>query len=107
MPEVVKDYSLTKIIAVKFGIPSLADDLELDETIEVDKEFNDEMINQGPVQEFTDVLPLEYADEFQWLDPELPSGNKFTTRGTFVDESGQIYTQSCHRVINLLQEGLL
>jgi len=93
MPEVVKDYSLTKIIAVKFGIPSLAAELELDDTIEVDEEFNDEMYNEVPVQEFTDVVPLKYIDEFQWLDPELPSEKKFTARGTFVDESGQIYIQ--------------
>merc|ERR1719431_876580 len=49
--------------------------------------------NEVPVQEFTDVVPLKYTDGFHWLDPELPSEKKFTARGTFVDESGQIYIQ--------------
>ena len=83
MPEIVTEYSLTKLSSVKFGITS----------VEVDEEFVDEMNNEVPVQEFSDVVPLPDAEGFRWLDPELPLGKKFTARGTFVDESGQIYIQ--------------
>jgi len=91
MPEIVTEYSLTKLIAGKFGIPCL--DAEVDDTVEVYEEFVDEMNNGVPVKEFSDVVPLKYSEVFRWLDPELPLENKFSARGTFVDESGQIYIQ--------------
>ena len=91
MPEIVTEYSLTKLIAVKFGITSVA--AELDETVEDYEEFVDEMNNEVAVKEFSDVVPLTEAEGVRWLVPVLPLENEFTVRGTFVDESGQIYIQ--------------
>ena len=91
MPKIVTEFSLTKLIATKVGVTDIMADL--DETVEVEEGCVDDMNNEVPVKEFSDVVPLKDAEAFRWLDPELPSKDQFSARGTFVDESGQIYIQ--------------
>jgi len=88
LPKVVTEFSLTKLVAVKFGVTGHD---ELNDTVEVDN--SDEMNSEDIVNEFSHVEPLQQTENFRWLDPEIPPSTQFTARGTFVDGSGQIYIQ--------------
>ena len=86
LPNLVKEFSLTELCAEKLGLSTG----ELEETVACDTEEQD--IKENDL-EFFHVEPLQCLDNFHWLDPELPSSTQFSARGTYVDESGQIYIQ--------------
>ena len=49
------------------------------------------------LEEFPNVSVLKDTEGFRWLPPELPSKKKFRAKGTFVDQTGQIYVQRYSR----------
>jgi len=109
MPEIVTEKSFTKLVALEFGVTSSMADL--DDTIEDEEneEDVDDMDNQVSGKEFSDVEPLKDTENFHWQDPELPSDSQFSARGTFVDESGQIYIQlhSQRKTVRVLRRLLI
>jgi len=88
LPNMVKEFSLTELCSDKLGLSTG----ELEDTVVCDIS-KEEVDTKADNLEFSHVEPLQCSDNFKWLDPELPPSTQFSARGTFVDESGQIYMQ--------------
>eukprot|EP00092_Neocalanus_flemingeri_P018228 GFUD01019728.1.p1 GENE.GFUD01019728.1~~GFUD01019728.1.p1 ORF type:complete len:707 (-),score=233.78 GFUD01019728.1:80-2200(-) len=87
-PNLVKEFSLTELCAEKFGLTTGS----MEDTVTED--LSDELDSaEADTHEFSHVEPLKCSENFHWLDPELPPTTRFAARGTFVDESGQVYIQ--------------
>ena len=96
---------LSRIIPPPLLAKTTMDDL--DDTVEVDElDDADEFNNLDFDKEFSHVHPLDDSSGFRWLDPELPVEDQFTARGTFVDDSGQLYMQlhSSRRTVRVLRQ---
>jgi len=90
-PAIKAEMRLSKYIAESFQLDTKSN--SLNETIETDDNMSDFEENNFETdgKEFEKVKPLKDYSKFRWLDPEMPSTNKFSARGTYVDDEGQIY----------------
>jgi len=93
LPLEMEDCSLSCILVDRGMAQWIHEELKMEDLDKKESNSENEKEEYTIIPEFDLVTPMKENIYFRWLDPELPATQQFEARGTFVDDSGQIYLQ--------------